>query len=103
MIKLVTFKTNHTILGDVEERNDTNVVVVKKPVQVVSVPPSQENPQGGVAFSPFVEYASEFLTGFHIKYEDILMINTPVVELENQYNQVFGSGITIAKTLPKEQ
>jgi hypothetical protein len=101
MIKLVTFKTNHTIMGDVEEKNDTNVVIVKKPVQVVSVPPSPDNPQGGVAFSPFVEYASEFLTGFRIKYEDILMINTPVVELENQYNQIFGSGITIAKTLPK--
>jgi hypothetical protein len=101
MIKLVTFKTNHTILGDIEEKNDTNVVIVKKPVQVVSVPPSPDNPQGGVAFSPFVEYASEFLTGFRIKYEDILMINTPIIELENQYNQIFGSGIQIAKNLPK--
>jgi len=101
MIKLVTFKTNHTIMGEVEENDKTNIVTIKKPVQVVSVPPSPDNPQGGVAFSPFVEYASEFLTGFRVKYEDILMINTPVTELENQYNQVFGSGITIAKTLPK--
>ena len=101
MIKLVTLKTNHTILGDVEETSQNNFVLVKKPVQVVSVPPSQDNPQGGVAFSPFVEYASEFSTGFKIKYEDVLMINTPVTELENQYNHVFGAGIQIAKTLPK--
>lgn len=101
MIKLVTLKTNHTIMGVVEERPENNYVLVKKPVQVVSVPPSPDNPQGGVAFSPFVEYASEFLTGFKIKHEDLLMINTPVTELENQYNQIFGSGITIAKTLPK--
>lgn len=101
MIKLVTFKTNHTIMGVVEERPENSYVLVKKPVQVVSVPPSPDNPQGGVAFSPFVEYASEFLTGFKIRHEDVLMINTPVTELENQYNQIFGSGITIAKTLPK--
>ena len=101
MIKLITFKTNHTILGEVEE-SDT-IVQVKKPVQVVSVPPSPENPQGGVAFSPFVEYASEFVTGFKINRSDVLMISTPVTELENQYNQIFGSGITIAKTLPKGQ
>jgi hypothetical protein len=101
MIKLVTLKTNHTIMGDVDERPENSYVLVKKPVQVVSVPPSPDNPQGGVAFSPFVEYASEFLTGFKIKHEDLLMINTPITELENQYNQIFGSGITIAKTLPK--
>ena len=101
MIKLVTFKTNHTIIGDVDEVGDN--IVLKKPVQVISVPPSQENPQGGIAFSPFVEYASEFLTGFIISKSDILTMSTPVVELENQYNHIFGSGITIAKTLPKEQ
>jgi hypothetical protein len=101
MIKLVTFKTNHTILGEVQESG--TIIQVKKPVQVVSVPPSPDNPQGGVAFSPFVEYASEFITGFNINRSDVLMISTPVTELENQYNQIFGSGITIAKTLPKGQ
>jgi hypothetical protein len=30
----------------------------------------------------------------------VLILSTPVVELENQYNQVFGSGIQIASTLP---
>ena len=102
MIKLVTFKTNHTIMGEVDDSSST-LVKIKKPVQVVNVPPTQDNPQGGIAFSPFVEYASEFLTGFKIKRDDVLMINTPVVELENQYNQIFGSGIQIASSLPKGQ
>jgi hypothetical protein len=61
------------------------------------VPPSAQNTQGGVAFSPFIEYAEEFKTGFEIKKDDILMINSPIIELENQYNTVFGSGIQIAK------
>lgn len=99
MIKLITFKTNHTIIGNVDEVGDH--VQVKQPVQVISVPPSPENPQGGIAFSPFVEYANEFNTGFKFNRSDVLMISTPVTELENQYNHIFGSGIQIAQTLPK--
>lgn len=98
-IKLVTFKTNHTIMGDVTESSVTTLV--KQPVQVVSVPPRSANDPGSVAFSPFIEYAEEFKSGFTIKNEDILIVSTPVRELENQYNQIFGSGIQIASSIPK--
>jgi len=33
--------------------------------------------------------------------EDVLCLTTPVVEIENQYNQIFGSGIQIANAIPK--
>ena len=92
-IKLVTFKTNHTIMGEVTEQTDS--ILVKQPVQVVSVPPRSANDPGSVAFSPFIEYAQEFKTGFKINNDDILTISTPVEELENQYNQIFGSGIVV--------
>lgn len=100
-IKLITFKTNHTILGDVSEKQDT--VLLKQPVQVISVPPSQQNPQGGIGFAPFLEFAEEWRTGIEFDLEDILAINTPLRELENQYNTAFGSGIQIAAAndLPK--
>ena len=94
--KLVTFKTNHTILGDVVSEN-SETITIKHCVQVVAVPPTAQNQQGGIAFSPFIEYAQEFKTGFVIKKSDILMINIPVLELENQYSSIFGSGIQIAK------
>ena len=45
---------------------------------------------------PFVEYAKEFKIGFKIKRQDILMINEPILEVENQYSKIFGSGIQIA-------
>ena len=98
-IKLVTFKTNHTIMGDVTESAATTTI--KQPVQVVSVPPRSATDPGSVAFSPFLEYAEEFKTGFTIKNDDILTTSTPVRELENQYNQIFGSGIQIASAIPK--
>lgn len=94
-IKLFTLKTNHTLLGDVEEGKDT--IKVKQPVQVVSVPPSKENPQGGIAFAPFLEFTEEWkVGGIEIDLEDILTITTPVLQLKNQYNSMFGSGIQIA-------
>lgn len=93
-IKLITLKTNHTLLGNVTENEDT--VSIKQAVQVVSVPPSQQNPEGGVGFAPFLEFSNEWKTGIEIELFDVLTINTPVVELENQYNSIFGSGIQIA-------
>jgi hypothetical protein len=86
-------------MGDVTE--STSTITIKQPVQVVSVPPRSATDPGSVAFSPFLEYADEFKTGFKIHSSDILVISTPVRELENQYNQIFGSGIQIASAIPK--
>ena len=94
-IKLVTFKTNHTIMGDVTESSADSFIIIKQPVQVVTVPPRSATDPGSVAFSPFLEWAKEFKTGFKIKDEDILTMGTPVEELENQYNHIFGSGIVV--------
>lgn len=94
-IKLITFKTNHTLMGDLTESVKDSFVTIKQPVQVVSVPPRAANDPGSIAFSPYLEYSQEFRTGIKINHSDILSINTPVIELENQYNTIFGSGIQI--------
>lgn len=98
-IKLITFKTNHTIIGEV---TTTDLLVdafnIKRPVQVV-VQPTKEGPM--MAFAPFLDFAEEFLTGIEMCKSDVLCITTPSRELENQYNQIFGSGITIASVIPK--
>ena len=97
-VKLITFKTNHTIIGSIID--DTGeYITVREPVQVVMVPPRSQNDPGGIAFSPFLEYCNEFKTGIKIDKSNVLVITTPVVDLENQYNQVFGSGIQIASKL----
>lgn len=92
MVKLITFKTNQTIMGDVEEFLE-GIYSVKQPVQVV-MQPTKDGP--AIAFLPFLEFAQEFKTGIRIPKEEVLVVNTPVIELENQYNQIFGSGIQIA-------
>jgi len=96
-IQLVTFKTNHTILAEIECVS-SNEITITKPVQVV-VQSSKEGPM--MAFAPFLNFATEFETGIKISMDDVLCITTPNDELVNQYNQVFGSGIQIASSIPK--
>ena len=96
-LKLLTFKTNQTILAEI--LNETlDSYVIKHPVQVV-VQPSKEGPMMG--FSPFLEFSTEFKTGISLPKENVQCVTTPITELENQYNQVFGSGIQIASSIPK--
>lgn len=95
-VKLITFKTTQTILGNVEET--ATGYLIKEPVQVI-VQPTKEGPMMG--FAPFLEYAQEFKGGIRLEKTDVLCVTTPIVELENQYNQVFGSGIQIASSIPK--
>ena len=96
-IKLVTFKTNQTVIADIDCIDD-KTIVLKKPTQV-NVQPSKEGPLMG--FAPFLEYATEFTEGIKVPADSVLCITTPVIELENQYNQIFGSGIQIASSIPK--
>lgn len=96
MIKLVTFKTNQTLIGDVEE-TATNVSI-KMPAQVI-VQPTQQGPT--LAFVPFLEFAEEWKKGVSVFRSDVLTINTPIDQLLNEYNKFFGSGIQIASTMPK--
>jgi hypothetical protein len=96
-LKLITFKTNQTLIGEIVNE-DIQSISIKQPVQVI-VQPTKEGPMMG--FSPFLEFAEEFKTGITLPKENIQCITTPMVELANQYNQVFGSGIQIASSIPK--
>ena len=96
-LKLVTFKTNQTLIGEVVSESPTSITI-KQPVQVI-VQPTKEGPMMG--FSPFLEFAEEFKTGIPLPKDNVQCITTPMTELSNQYNQVFGSGIQIASSIPK--
>ena len=95
-IKLITFKTNQTLIGEIVSETGTHITL-KQPVQVV-IQPTKEGPM--MAFAPFLDYSNEFKSGIRLALSDVLCITTPVVELENQYNKMFGSGIEIASAMP---
>ena len=93
-IKCITFKTQQTILCDLEYTDDYNLKI-KTPVQVISIPPQSSQETGGIGFAPYLPYSEEFDVGITIKQEDVFCITTPVTDLVNQYNKMFGSGIQI--------
>ena len=93
-IKCITFKTHQTIIAEVLDEGDVGVLV-KNPVQVISVPPRSANDPGGVGFAPYLAFVEEFDKGIKIKNEDILTINTPVDDLLENYRKMF-SRIEIA-------
>jgi len=95
-LKLVTLKTSHTLLGEITK--EKNHLTIKHPVQVV-MQPTKDGPM--IGFVPFLDYSEEFKKGIILHYEDILCTTTPITELTNQYNNIFGSGIQIASTIPK--
>lgn len=95
-VKLITFKTNHTLIAQLDCTDEK--IIIKEPVQVI-VQPSKDGPMMG--FAPFLEYSDEFRTGIKVDPADVLCITTPVRELLNQYNEMFGSGIQIASQMPK--
>jgi hypothetical protein len=100
MIQMITFKTNHTLIGDViyDGVYGEGVVKIKQPVQVVQQP-TKDGPVMG--FAPFLDFCEEFITGITIRNEDILCTTTPVTELLNEYNKIFGSGIEVINRMPK--
>jgi hypothetical protein len=95
-VKLVTLITNHTLIGNIKY-SDASTVIIKEPVQVF-MSPSKEGMQMG--FGPFLDYCQEHKSGITISMNDVLCITTPIAGLENQYNQIFGSGIQIANAIP---
>lgn len=95
-ISLVTLKTNQTLICSLERKSGE--YLLKQPVQII-VQPSREGPM--MAFVPFLDFSQEFKNGIAINPNDVLSITTPVIEVENQYNQLFGSGIQIASSIPK--
>jgi hypothetical protein len=87
-IKCITFKTHQTIIGEITDEGDTGIIV-KNPVQVISVPPRSANDPGGVGFAPYLAFVEEFDKGINLKNVDILTINTPVADLLENYRKMF--------------
>jgi len=102
--KLVTFRTNQTILAQVDCVDD-KTIIVKAPVQVLQ----QVIKEGlQLGFAPFLEYTLEFDTGIKFNMSDILCITTPNETLEAQYNKLMwdktpNSSIEIAETKPQKK
>lgn len=99
-VQCVTLKANiGTILAEILPSDNDFQLVLKNPVMVLLVPPRNPEDGAAVSFSPFLQFTEEFKTGVAIHRSDVLTVTTPITELLNQYNSIFGSGIVLASSL----
>lgn len=101
-VKLIIFNNGLQIVGDlVEVDKETTKVVLKKPVQLFFTQAPEGHPtQGkvGMAFTPFLQYTEEWEQGIGFSISDVLSVVTPTIELLNNYNSSFGSGLVLPAT-----
>lgn len=98
-VKCVTMKgIMHTLMAQVSD-DGAGQLTLKNPVMVITIPPRASSDTYSIALTPFLNYAEEFASGITIRRDDVLTITTPVTDLLNQYNSIFGSGIVLASAL----
>ena len=93
MIRVVTFLTNHCMVADIQD-NNSEYIIMKTPVQIVA-----GTSVGSYVFVPFLEHTKDFESGIRVSKEHILCITEPVMDVYNNYQSRFGSGITLATSL----
>lgn len=96
-VGVLTLKNGMNIMGDINNYQSEKYII-KQPVLVMN-----QNTQNGpaIGFAPFLDFTEEFESGITIKSDDILCSTTPIRELYNKYNEVFGSGIQVVSAFKK--
>lgn len=92
MIKILKLITGEELIGDVTL--GAEVTTIKQPCSLQLVPSGRGDSQPMMAMIPYAMYTEDHR--IVVDNEHVIWLETPVTEMYNQYNQVFGSGIQIA-------
>lgn len=97
-IKCVRLSTGEDIIGDVSEAfTADDPVIVKNPAQIVIR--QTETGNVGASFAPFIPFAKDNTVKF---YSRAIIAEIEIdINLINEYNRIFGSGIVVATQMPR--
>jgi hypothetical protein len=96
-IQILHLLTGEDVIGDVNGIAPTTTSL-KNPCVIILVPDAQNKERVGVQLRPLCPFSTDKLIS--INESAIIYRSTPVQELENQYNTLFGSGLVIAGSIP---
>ena len=106
-VRVLRLRTGEDIISQVRKAKSTNTLdtnpedatklYLKEP-QVMLMQPTGQPGQLGFAFLPFFPFTKE--TEIGISIDQITINQEPKAELLNLYNTQYGSGLTIATSLP---
>jgi hypothetical protein len=85
------------IIGKLKERSELNSTITLEDVASIYMVPGQSQTQVSLGLAPFLPYSND--SSFTIKSEIVIITHDPSLDLRNNYNRMFGSGIQIAQTL----
>lgn len=80
------------VIGDIVGLDDSSFIV-KNPALVITR-------SNGLVLAPFLQLVEEDTVKIQFKDITFGQLFTPHVELSNEYNKIFGSGIIVSNTLP---
>lgn len=92
MIKIVKLISGEELVGEISFSNTD--VTVKKPCALQMMPSRQDPTQPVMSLIPYAFYTEDH--SVKVSQDKIIWMESPVKELYNQYNQIFGSGIQLA-------
>lgn len=95
-VKCYQLMSGQDIMGDVSDNGDT--ITIRQPAAIHMVPSQTQQGQFGIALMPYAPYA-EF-NKITLNKHAITAEFDPAVDLLNNYNKLFGSGIQIANVMP---
>ena len=92
-ILIVRLFTGEQILGDVDLNHSATHIKVKHPT-IIQAGPNPRTGQVDVHMAPLLTLAEE--KEVEIARASLMFHYTPVVDIKNKFNQLFGSGIVLA-------
>jgi hypothetical protein len=93
---LFRFVGGEDVLAELENETDTTITV-SKPAIILTIP--QQNGTMNVQMLPWTQFSEE--KSFVVSKTHLYFKTKPVIDLVNNYNRMFGSGIQIATAIPK--
>jgi hypothetical protein len=94
-VKALKLVSGEDIIAEIVN-GDTSVLILKNPAVIVVQ--RSEGGQMGVGLQPYTPFAEGYVTLY--KTSLIAEFDTDV-NLKNEYNRIFGSGIVIANQMPR--
>lgn len=97
MDKIVCLKltSGEEVIGKLDK--DTDVTIDLKDVASIVMMPGGQHGQVGLGLMPFLPYAEDKAFAFNKSF--VMVQFEPGVDMLNNYNRMFGSGIQIAKAM----
>ncbi len=89
-IQIIKLTTGEELIGDVESKGD---YVIKQPC-AVQMMMSRADASPSMSLIPYAFYVDKHTVT--IPKQHVIWIGTPIDEMYNQYNKIFGTGIQLA-------